>query len=228
MICTKFDWFWIFGSGEDFLKKKILCFHSFAIRDNPFPLNKREPPSLKDNLWQVWSILAQWFWRRFSNDTTPILHFLWLSPLWRGPGPIFKQIEFPLPEDNLYQVWLNLACWIWRIFLKKIVSVFLLFCNCLLFEKGYPLRLNKPESPSPKDDLCQVWLKLVQWFWRRNRKSKSLQTDKETVAGQQAIRIAHLSFQLRWTINHCFLNISEREDGWAVCEVCMILATIRV
>jgi hypothetical protein len=34
-------------------------------------------------------------------------------------------------------------------------------------EKGYPLLLNKLESPSPKDDLCQVWLKLAQWFWRR-------------------------------------------------------------
>jgi hypothetical protein len=22
-------------------------------------------------------------------------------------------------------------------------------------------------SPSPKDDLCQVWLKLAKWFWRR-------------------------------------------------------------
>jgi hypothetical protein len=34
-------------------------------------------------------------------------------------------------------------------------------------EKGYPLPLNKLESSSPKDDLCQVWLKLAQWFWRR-------------------------------------------------------------
>ena len=23
------------------------------------------------------------------------------------------------------------------------------------------------ESPSPKDALCQDWLKLAQWFWRR-------------------------------------------------------------
>ena len=29
------------------------------------------------------------------------------------------------------------------------------------------LHLNKLESPSPKDALCQVWLKLAQWFWRR-------------------------------------------------------------
>ena len=28
------------------------------------------------------------------------------------------------------------------------------------------LHLNKIESPSPKYALCQVWLKLVQWFWR--------------------------------------------------------------
>jgi hypothetical protein len=55
--------------------------------------------------------------------------------------------------------------------------------------------LIKLESPLPKDDLCQVWLKLALWFWRRSRKCKSLQTND----GQKAIRIAHLSFQLRWT-----------------------------
>jgi hypothetical protein len=34
-------------------------------------------------------------------------------------------------------------------------------------EKGYPLHLNKLESPPPKDNLYIVWLKLAQWFWRR-------------------------------------------------------------
>ena len=29
------------------------------------------------------------------------------------------------------------------------------------------LLLNKLESPSSKDTLSQVWLKLAQWFWRR-------------------------------------------------------------
>jgi hypothetical protein len=32
---------------------------------------------------------------------------------------------------------------------------------------GYPLLLNKIESSLRKDDLCQAWLKLVKWFWRR-------------------------------------------------------------
>jgi hypothetical protein len=33
-------------------------------------------------------------------------------------------------------------------------------------EKSYLVHLKKLESPFPKDDLCQVWLKLAQWFWR--------------------------------------------------------------
>jgi hypothetical protein len=75
----------------------------------------------------------------------------------------------------------------------EIFSVFLLFCYYLPLEKGNPLHLNNLESPFTKNDLCQVWLKLAQWFWRRSRKCKSLPTD-----GQRAIRIAHLSFQLKW------------------------------
>jgi hypothetical protein len=34
-------------------------------------------------------------------------------------------------------------------------------------ERGYPLPLKKLKSSPSKDDLCQVWLKLAQWFWRK-------------------------------------------------------------
>jgi hypothetical protein len=60
-----------------------------------------------------------------------------------------------------------LACWFWLRRFLKIFSAFLLFRYYLPLEKGYPLYLNKLESPLPKDDLCQVWLKLAQWFLRR-------------------------------------------------------------
>ena len=33
-----------------------------------------------------------------------------------------------------------------------------------LLEKGEAIHLNKIEFPSPKDALCQVWLKLAQQF----------------------------------------------------------------
>ena len=46
------------------------------------------------------------------------------------------------------------------------VNAFSLFYNYLPLEKGGALHLNKIESPSLKDALWQVWLKLAQWFWR--------------------------------------------------------------
>ena len=45
--------------------------------------------------------------------------------------------------------------------------IFSLFRNYLPLEKGGALYLNNLESPSPKDALCLVWLKLAQRFWRR-------------------------------------------------------------
>ena len=44
------------------------------------------------------------------------------------------------------------------------LNVFSLFRNYLPFEKDMALHLKKLESSSPKDALCQVWLKLAQWF----------------------------------------------------------------
>ena len=64
-------------------------------------------------------------------------------------------------QDSLCQVWLKLAQWFWRWFFN-FVNVFLLFLNYLFLEKGGALILNKLETPSPKDALCQVWLKLAQ------------------------------------------------------------------
>ena len=51
--------------------------------------------------------------------------------------------------------------------IEDFVNVFSQFHKHLPLEKGGALRLNKLESPSPKDALCQVCLKLAQWFWRR-------------------------------------------------------------
>ena len=72
------------------------------------------------------------------------------------------------PKDALCQVWLKLAVW----FLKKKIfkvcqCVFSLFRNYLPLEMGRALHLIKLEFPSLKDVLCQVWLKLAQWFWRK-------------------------------------------------------------
>jgi hypothetical protein len=64
--------------------------------------------------------------------------------------------------------------------LKKILSVFLLFCYYLPLAKGNPLDSNNLDSPPPKDDLSKS-----QWFWRRSRKCKILQTDGRRTTGDQ-------------------------------------------
>jgi hypothetical protein len=48
-----------------------------------------------------------------------------------------------------------------------IFSDFLLFRYYLPLGKRDVLHLYNSEFPLPKDDLCQLWLKLACWFWRR-------------------------------------------------------------
>jgi hypothetical protein len=109
---------------------------------------------------------------------------------------VFPIVAHPTPwdhdvnnsESTLYQkafiwIWPILAQWFWRRFLND-PTQFLHFCNYLPFEEDMALYLNNLEFSLPKDDLCQVWSKLVQWFWRRSRKCKSLQTDGQTDNGR--------------------------------------------
>ena len=78
-----------------------------------------------------------------------------------------KKHESLSSKDALCQDWLKLARWFLRRGFFNFVIVFSIFRNYLPLEKSRALHFNKIESPSPKDDLCQVWLKLAQWFCRR-------------------------------------------------------------
>ena len=76
-----------------------------------------------------------------------------------------NKLESPSPKDALCKVWLKLARWFWRIFLK-LRPCFTLFRNYLPLEKCGALYLKKRESRLPKEALCQIWLKVTQWFSR--------------------------------------------------------------
>ena len=78
-----------------------------------------------------------------------------------------NKLESPSPKNALWHVWLKLVQWFLRRRFLNFVNVFLLFWNNLPLEKGGALHLNKLESASPKDALCQVLLKLVQCFLKR-------------------------------------------------------------
>jgi hypothetical protein len=89
--------------------------------------------------------------------------FLIISPLKR---------TWPFIWTKLNSLHPKIICskfnWFWPagFFKKKKLSVFLLFCYYLPLERVNPLYLNKLGIIHPKDDLCQVWLKLAPWFWR--------------------------------------------------------------
>ena len=74
----------------------------------------------------------------------------------------------------------------------KVVNVISLFCNYLPLGKGMALHLNKLESPSPRDTLCQVWLKLVQVFVEKKSKigkvykRKNRRTYRQTTDDQKS------------------------------------------
>ena len=48
------------------------------------------------------------------------------------------------------------------------VNIFSVFRDYLPLKKDMALPLNKLESSSPKDALCQVWLKLASLLWGKN------------------------------------------------------------
>jgi len=55
--------------------------------------------------------------------------------------------------------------------------------------KCQPLNFHKLESPFPKNTSYQIWLKSVQWFWRRSCLKEKF-TDGRRMDGQDMITIA--------------------------------------
>ena len=121
MLCAKFGWIWLTGSGEDYWNLSMY-FHYFLFiinylpfeKDGDLHLNKHECPSPK-----ILCAKFGWNWPTGSSEDFKIL--------------------------SMY---------------------FRYFFNYLPLGKCGVLHLNKFECPSPKNTLCQVWLKLVHWFWK--------------------------------------------------------------
>ena len=177
-------------------------------------LNNFESPSPKDALRQIRLKLAQWFWRRqFLKFWQCIFIISYLSPLGKWDHHLNK-LEYPSPKNALCQVWMKLAQWFWRRRFLNVINVLSLFRNYLPLEKDQALHLNNLESPLPKNALCQFWLKLDQWFWRRRWKCEKFTTTTTTMTtenGHILIRKAHLSLRLRWA-NKFHLMTKEKSN----------------
>ena len=123
----------------------------------PLDLNPFNPRMLCAKLVEMSPVVLE---KKIFKFRQRIFTISLLSPLGKGRALHLNKLESPSPKDALCHVWLKMAEWFWRRFFN-FVNVFSLFCNYLPLEKGVALHLNKLEYPSPKDALCQVWLKLA-------------------------------------------------------------------
>ena len=176
MFCIKFGWNWLSGSGEEDFWITSMHFRYFIIISSW----KRVDPLLPRMLW------IKFGWNLFSGYwEEDFLIFVNIFSLFRKYFPLEK--AWPYIWTNLHtlhiRIWLKFAQRFWRRRFLNFVIVFSLFLNYLPLEKGVAPHLNKLKSTSPKDALCQVWLKLTHWFWRRRWKCEK-STDGRTDRGQ--------------------------------------------
>jgi hypothetical protein len=101
--------------------------------------------------------------------------------LWREPGPLFEQFRIPFTQGWFLPSLIEIN---WLVLEKKIFRNFLcIFTLLQLFSLGEGQSPSFEQFRIPytlNDELCQVLLKLAQWFWRRCQKCKSLRTDGRT------------------------------------------------
>ena len=108
-----------------------------------------------------------WFYHNVDYERKWIL-----SPLWELNSPYVFQGESQSPKDALCHVWLKLDQRLWRKRFHISSIYFRYFCfidHISPWERARPFIWKKNnEYASIKDVLCQVWLKLAHWFWRRS------------------------------------------------------------
>ena len=113
----------------------------------------------------------------------------WATSVTSQTIPLNKHINFAQINDyamtlrgkkSLSLIW-KLNCWLfmknWIPFTQRYIAPSLAEIGLVVLQKtifrfnpplenGVALHLNKLESSSPKNALCQVWLKLARWLWR--------------------------------------------------------------
>ena len=102
-----------------------------------------------------------------------------------------------------YITWL-FSFWIWRRRCLKFAWFWPFGALPLGPHGGHTYYLNNFESPTPKDDSCQVWLKSNHAFSRRRWKCKKFTDDGRRTThddGRKRTAIAHSSLRLRWAKN---------------------------
>ena len=156
MVCAKFVWNWLSGSGEeDFLKFVIL----FSLFLNYLPLEKGGALHLLftqgcfvQRLVEIGSVVLE---KRFFLISSMYFRKFIIISLWKRAGPfIWKKNLIPFTQKCFMQSLVESGSMVLMKIIFLILSMY--FPYYLPLEKCEALCLNKHESPSYKDDLVKL------------------------------------------------------------------------
>ena len=182
--------------GPEVLEKKdfwilSMYFRYFVI----ISLLKKAWPFIWTNLNSLYHMMLcdkfGWYWHCGSGDWR-FLYFVNAFSLIRNYLPLEMGLALHLIkfESSLPKLKTFCAKFGWNCtsgsgeeFFLNFDNIFLLFRNCLPLELGVALYLNKFESFF---FFCQVWLKLVQWFWKRRWRCEKFTDGWRTTSDQQS------------------------------------------
>ena len=115
------------------------------------------------------------------------------GPIGATLGTAMNNFYSPPNKVSTYYITWPFSFWIWRRRCLKFAWFWPFGALPLGPNGGHTYDLNNFESPTPKDDSCQVWLKSNHAFSRRRWKCKKFTDD-----GRKRTAIAHSSLRLRW------------------------------
>ena len=137
-------------------------------------------------------------------------YFVIISPWKRAMRFIWKKTWIPITQECILPSLVEIG----TVDLEKKIFK---FSQCIFaISQLSPLGEKRAHSfeqiwnPFTQGCLVQVWLKLVEWFWRRRWKCDKFTTTPTTTTtttttdnGQILIRKTHLSLRLRWAKRGC-------------------------
>ena len=188
--CLKFAWFWPFGA-----------FPLGPHGGHTYYLNNFESPTPKDDSCHFWLKSNHAFSkRRWNSYFLQRAHRGPLGPPWELPWTTFvlhltRYLHTTELDYSPSEIWRRRClkfAWFWPFGALPLGP-----------HGGHTYYLNNFESPTPKDDSCQVWFKSNHAFSRRWWKCKKFTDDgrQTTDDGRKRTAIAHSSLRLRWAKN---------------------------
>ena len=150
------------------------------------------------------NVILLFDWSFFSKNVSSLLPKM---PLVKWHCTSFEQTWIPFTKGCFMQSLDEIGPVVQEKKIFKFCPYIFTILYYLLLERDVALHLNKLEFPSSKDTLCQVWLKLAQWFWRRRWKYKKVYGLMDERWSEKLTWTLRPDELKKWKINKIYMSI---------------------